>query len=585
MKKQLLSLLVAFTMASNAQDHVRPCGNDNQFNLSTSVSVVKEASNNNQAALKIKHEQALNKENHTDAVAIDASANKGTSTQYAGDVIIDNSVLDQRNVKISAAFNGWLYSVFTTSNTTTGASGINISRSKNNGVSWTSIKSFTAANTKYPAIDIVVAGTDTNNLTLFITGVNLNTSTGNYVLWFDKYNATTGTFLGNFGNNISYGTRKVYDVSIASDYRFPAFGTTPYGVGVLYSVFSGLDSVIFVASTNGGTSLNVRQALFSTGAYCRKVSLAYGRSATYSNGRYFAAWERCSSSTVRNANIYTSHCVTTINGTWNAPKNLDSLDANMLGVCRNPNIAVQYNNTNNDSGNVTAAVTFERDWGGAGTDYDILGFYNKQAASNNYWKRFDIINTADNDNSPDLVYDPGANNFLAVYHDSTNHKLPYCVNNMNMTNPNTWSYITTQYNDLTTNILRPWPRIDINPVTVKAVHVWNSEGTGKGIALFDAENLSTSIKEVTEGSISGTVYPNPATTFVNLNFELKNVQDVAMDIYDALGNIVKHQVFSGVGNSAELKTIDIADLADGVYVLKLSSEKVVFSKKLVKAAN
>jgi hypothetical protein len=155
-----------------------------------------------------------------------------------------------------------------------------------------------------------------------------------------------------------------------------------------------------------------------------------------------------------------------------------------------------------------------------------------------------------------------------------------------MTTPNTWSYITTQYNDLTTNIINPWPRVDINPALVKTCHVWNSEGAaGKGIALFDAENLYTSVKEATETTISSAVYPNPASTFVNLSFELKNVQDVTMDIYDALGNVVKHEVYYGVNNKTEIRTINIANLTDGVYILKLSSDKVVFSKKLVKTSN
>ena len=580
MKKQLLTLFTAMSCFAVAQTYQRPFGIDLMDEPVESQKTEKHYS------FESNVNNALNKSVLSTEVRV-AGGNelaKGAEVQYANDVIIENSALDQRNVKISAAFNGWLYSAFTTSNTTSGNGGVTIRRSKNNGVTWTNITNFSFANVKFPVIDIVVAGTDTNNLTLFITGVNQNTSTGNYVLWFDKYNATTGTFLGQFGTNINYGTRKVYDVSIASDYKCPAYNATPYSVGVLYSVYAGMDSVIFVASMNGGTSMTVRQPLYSTGAYCRKVSLAYGRSSSWNNGRYFAAWERTASSSARNANIYTSRCVSTVNGTWLAPKNLDSLDANMLGRCRRPTIAVQHNNVNNDSSNVTAVVLVERDFGGTGTDYDVLGFYNRRAVTNLNWTRLDVVNASTYDMQPHMVFDPGNNNFLAVYYDSTGSKLPYRVNGMNLTNPNTWSVITPQYNDLTTNLKQAWPRVDINAAAVKAVHVWNSEGTGKGIALFDAENLSTSVKDVTESVVGADIYPNPTSNVVKLTLNFKNVTDVTLEIYDAVGNVMKREFYNGNENGA-VKNINISDLADGVYILKLSSDKATSSKKLVKSSN
>jgi hypothetical protein len=422
---------------------------------------------------------------------------------------------------------------------------------------------------------------------LYHVGVNNNISAGTYVLFFDRYNATTGVWQGNFCTNNNYGTRKVYDVAIATDYRFPSIGSSPYSVGVLYSVTSGpKDSIIFVASNNGGTSQTTRQNISSTGYWNRHVSLAYGRSLSWSNGRFFGAWEQLASPTARNGNIFTSHSSTSASSAWVANKNLDSTQVSMLGKCRNPDIAVQYNNVNNDSGFVTAAVVVERDWTGTGSDYDVIGFYNKNAPGSNYWKYFGIVNTNEKDNSPDMIFDPGNNNFLAVYHDSTNHKLPYCINDMNMANPSTWGYITTQYNDLTTNIINPFPRVDINPVSIKTVHVWNSEGAGgKGVALFDAENLYTSVKEVTETTISSDVYPNPASTVVNLNFELKNIQDVNMELFDTKGNVVKQEVYYGLSNGSNKRSISIADLPDGIYILRLSSDKIAFTKKVVKTTN
>lgn len=571
MKKTLLAMITAFAVTAQSQVDLRS-------------TVLNEQAQNLVKVSKYTHSGIEDK--NIQPVDLHAN-NKIESPQYFNDVIIESSALDQRNVKISSAFNGWLYAAYSTSNTSNGNGGINIRRSKNGGVSWTTFMTFSVPNVKYPVLDIVVAGTDTNNLTLFITGVNQNTSTGTSTIWFDKYNATTGAFLGQWANNVTYSSgSRVNDVAIASDYKFPAFGATPYSIGVLYSLFTpSVDSVIFVLSANGGSSQTYRYGVWGTGYYSRKVDLAYGRSLNGSNGRYFGVWERLTSSTARNGNIYTSRSSSTVGGAWITPKNLDSLSSSMIGLCRNPVIAVQHNNINNDSAATSAVVLVERDFTGTGSDYDVLGFYNKKAHYTNNWYRLDVINTGEKDNQPHIAYDPANNNFLAVYHDSTNHKLPYCVNGMNLTAPNTWGVIIGQYNDVTTNIVNPWPRVDISPPAVKTVHVWNSEGTAKGVALFDAEYLVTAFKDVYEPVITSDIYPNPASSSFNLSLQLKNANDVTMEIYDAKGQLMKQEVYNNLGSNVEVKTINIDDLANGVYIVKLTSEKISVSKKLVKAAN
>lgn len=572
MKKYLLSLMAAFTVTAQAQSDLRTAVNE------------QETSN---AIKNMKVAPGSVEDRNSESIDLHAN-NKIESPQYFNDVVIQNSVVDQRNVRITAAFNGWLYSAYSTYDGTTNSGGITYRRSKDGGVTWQPFAQYSVTNVRYNVFDFVVAGTDTNNLTLFIVGVNNNVSANTHFMFFDKYNAATGTFLGNWGTGINYGTRKVYDVAIASDYKFPAFGASPYSIGVVYSVYgSPRDSVIFVASTNGGTSLNVRQPLYATSGFGRHVSLDYGRSSSYNNGRYFATWERLSSTNARNANIFVARNVSTINGTWTAPKNLDSLDGNMLGRCRRPTIAVQHNNVNNDSANVTAIVLVERDWGGTGTDYDVLGFYNRRAATNFNWTRLDVANSGSTyDMQPHMVFDPGNNNFLAVYYDSTGSKLPYKVNGMNLTNPSTWGVVTGQYNDLTTNLKQAWPRVDISPPAVKTVHVWNAEGTpARGVALFDAEYLATAFADVYEPVITSDIYPNPATSSFNLSLQLKNAKDVTMEIYDAKGQLMKQEVYNNLGSNAEVKTISIDDLANGVYIVKLTSDKISVSKKLVKAAN
>jgi hypothetical protein len=499
--------------------------------------------------------------------------NPFVKNKYSNDMIINsNAALDQRNVKLSVAFNGWLYAAYSTVDSALNQGGITIMTSRDKGAKWTMVDSYTPANNRYPAFDIVVAGTDTNNLTLFLAGVDYNTNTSQYTIFVDRYNATGLNFIG---SNYSYssGSRQVYDISMATDYRFPAVGASPYSVAFIYSDYSSsLDSINYVASIDGGATWSVRQNVAVTGSYFRKVSLAYGRSASASNGRYFAAWEKLGSSGARTGKIYTSRSISTVIDPWLTPKNLDSLSSTMIDLCRNPSIAVQYNNVDNDSGSCTAVVLVERDYIGDGSDYDLLGFYNKRAHFTNIWFRLDIVNNGENDLTPDISYDPGYNNFLAVYFDSTNKKLPYIVNGMNLITPNTWNTISSQYND-NANLRAPHPRVEINQVENKVAHVWIAEGTGnKGIAMYDAEYSVLNVQEISQNIEDVSVYPNPVKDNFSISFSSKTSDNIVIRVLDITGKIVYIQN-SKVLNGDNLIHVNAEALESGIYIVNIQGVK------------
>lgn len=513
------------------------------------------------------------------------SADRGPAAptvQYTNDVIIHSATgFDQRRVRISVAFNGWLYAAYSTVDSTMTQGGITILSSRNNGITWNVIDQYSPTNTRYPVLDIVVAGTDTNNLVLYVAAVNYNTVSGNYILFVDRYNATAGIFAGsNF--NYSTGTRKIYDVGIASDYRSPAVGASPYSLGMIYSCYSAtLDSVCFVGSVDGGGSWSVRQTVASTSYYNGKISIAYGRSNSASNGRYFAAWEQRGSSSARTGHIYAGHCVSTVNGAWNTPVCLDSVSSSMINLCCNPEMAVQYNMTDNDSGSCTAVVLCQRDYTGNGNDMDLLGFYNKRSHYTNYWNRLDIVNTGENDLQPDVTYDPGNNNFLAVYYDSTNGKLPYLVNEMNLVNPSTWTPITAQYNDVTTNLKGAWPRVEINPVVVQTAHAWIAEGAnGYGIAMFDAEYNVTGVHNNELASVSN-LYPNPAAGTVTLDYTVNKDAQATITVYNMLGETVDVRRPLNTGSGKYTEKFDVSGWANGVYTITISVDGQTSSVRMV----
>jgi Secretion system C-terminal sorting domain len=498
------------------------------------------------------------------------------TTQYFNDIIVDNQpTFDEQRVRLSVAFNGWLYAAFTTVDTINQTGGITIRMSRDNGQTWTTIEEYHIQNTLYPTFDIVVTGTDTNNLILFNAGVNNNLSSGSYTLFIDRYNATNGSFIGN--NYSYYSTNKLYDVALASDYRFPAVNTSPYGVGLLYSAFGPVsDSIVYIGSLDAGSNWPVRHTVATTFAYHRNVSLAYGRSASASNGRYFAAWEQRPSSFSQYGNIYTSRNQSTVDGPWINKINLDSISPTAIGFCNNPQIAVQFNTIDNDSAGPTAIVLVQRDYT---TDRDVIGFYNKRSHFTNNWYRLDVSNTGNNDLQPDITYDPGANNFLTTYYDSTNGKLPYVVNGMNILNPNTWILVSSQYNDNTANLRNAWPRVEINPVTVQAAHVWIA-GTGNGIAMFDAEYLVAGVNENTAATTMN-LYPNPASSNFAITFDTHSAEPATINVYNIMGEIVFTQQITYSSHGAGNAQINTDEWANGMYTVSIVCNGHTTSSRLV----
>ncbi len=512
-------------------------------------------------------------------------ANAGKSnSKYAGDIILDQEqTYNQRNVRLSVAFNGWMYAAYSIIDSATNSSGIKIVYSKDNGLSWNTMNAYIFNNITYPAFDIVVAGNDTNSLMLYVAGVRKNSDT-DYVLYIDKYNATNAQYLENpYRSNKN---NSVLDIALASDYRQPSINSAPYSVAMLYSYRNlPYDSLNYVLSTDGGANFNYENNVTIANNYLRKISLSYGRSPNFLNGRYYAAWEVINSnSPSANGNIYTSHNQNFINDAWQAPHNIDSIAPAAAGLCRYPQIATQFNDIDNDSIGISTLIVAERDYQGVGSDHDILGFYNVGNIHANNWSRALIDNSsATNTLTPHVRFDPAYNNFLLVYYDSTNQKLPYLVNSMNLSQPDTWTKITEQYNDDTTNLIAPWPKVEINPALNQVAHVWIAEGqNNKGIAMLDAEYLHTGINEEPKSIFSnGVIYPNPASETATISFNMKTSSDATIQIIDITGKIILDKEVTNINAGKGVEKIDVRDWDNGVYFFSILSNKEKFTSRFV----
>lgn len=75
------------------------------------------------------------------------------------------------------------------------------------------------------------------------------------------------------------------------------------------------------------------------------------------------------------------------------------------------------------------------------------------------------------------------------------------------------------------------------------------------------------------------VYPNPSSGLFTLSVNDMN-GIVSYSVYDALGKEVANDAF--VSNGITRNSIDLSEMADGIYTIQVNSSKGVFSEKLVK---
>jgi len=500
---------------------------------------------------------------------------------YGLDVnLYDDLNQDQRQAGLSVAFNGWVYACYTLSD-----GGFVVVKSTDNGVTWDGWESVIWSGYFFPKLDIVVTGTTVSDLKVWVayTCYDLSNTTN----WFAGLEDLDGdlNYLGYTDlDNISssYG---IYDIAIASDYRNPGQNCNPFSLGILYSKYgSPSDSVIFYCSTDGGASFGYRNTVSTTSSFFNKVALSYGKGLTQSTGRYFAAWEVKQNNSDWDGNIYTSYTNPFTYSDFTPQENLDSLEGDG-GMARNPSISTQFSDVNNSSAGMTEIVLFDVDYFGNGTDFDLVGMYNVNAASSSSdWVSFYIDNSNDNTIQSDINFSPTNNNFLVTYFDSTTQKLPTLWENFNMSNPSSWNVSTNGYND-NPGLTVPYPKIEINPALSKTANVWIQDRTnGNGEALFDAQYSNfDGVKENPKDNAVTLVgvRPNPCNESTSIGFELKQPENVTITLYDIYGK-PKQVITDKPYNAGKFDVkVDLSELAAGSYYFTFKAGDFVSSGKII----
>ncbi|HTX88569.1 MAG TPA: T9SS type A sorting domain-containing protein [Bacteroidales bacterium] len=501
------------------------------------------------------------------------------SILYGTDVYLNyNASQNQRNATVCVADNGWIYAAYSYYDVSGDISYWELLRSVDDGASWTLINSASLTSGTYQSVNLELSGTNASDIIVYLARVYHDGTTS--YLRVSEYDAN-GSFIRNLIAQTLTMPEQYLDVSIATDFKYPAFGASPFTVGVAYSHTSAVSDYIDVQiSGDGGVTISDNLNVTTTGAYVRGVSIAYGRCSNYFNGRYFVTWEETDYG-APTGKIYVAHTNPYYNSAFTAGFELDNLVGSADGYCFDPIMGTQFNNTDNDAADFTAIVLLNRDYMGLGTDYDVIAMYNKDPVNTDNWIRSDIANSTDMDFEGDINFDPVYNNFLVTWCALTEQKLKYVVTNQNT--PDSWLLINGGYNDAP-NLAFPYPKVEINSLYQMVAHVWIGEGPGSyGQAMFDAEWSTVGIPPVANhnSDLDLKVFPNPATCTATLTFNLPEAAPVRVSLFNVSGQAVK--TLPEVKMTAGLHTLslEVSDLPAGTYNCQFSSGTNHSSVKVV----
>ncbi len=91
------------------------------------------------------------------------------------------------------------------------------------------------------------------------------------------------------------------------------------------------------------------------------------------------------------------------------------------------------------------------------------------------------------------------------------------------------------------------------------------------------DNINTSIAENTVSGFS--VFPNPASSKINMNFSAELLEDSPLKIYDNKGSLILEKTFS---KGSKTIALDVSAFANGVYTVIVSNSAMQIVRKLVK---
>ena len=123
--------------------------------------------------------------------------------------------------------------------------------------------------------------------------------------------------------------------------------------------------------------------------------------------------------------------------------------------------------------------------------------------------------------------------------------------------------------------------VPINPVSSLANQGWQftplpGGGGSLKVTHIGGNNIDiilypTSVNNVQQTNLRLEVYPNPASSSVNINYSVSHAETVRIEVSDMTGKKVK-EINASARNSNNQEKIDVSDLHSGIYTVRLMTE-------------
>jgi len=117
-----------------------------------------------------------------------------------------------------------------------------------------------------------------------------------------------------------------------------------------------------------------------------------------------------------------------------------------------------------------------------------------------------------------------------------------------------------------------------NPASTTGVGTYISGETEDYYVRFGPKNTPINVENITDIENVG-IYPNPTPGIVNIDFSTKYRTNVSIEIVNLTGSILKTAELGAVNGKIQ-HTVDLSDVAAGVYLMRFTTDNAKFVRKI-----